>query len=596
MATGAAIGALAQGSTQRVVGYTLTERIDVKGACFGQAGTYTIGACLGRDLVAEYRGCRIIGMKVAAACNLGRSRMFLYDISSDEFKSLHEQNQRLYEDWNEISFSGNGYTIAGNEELFFGFDYVETEAMATAGTGGIAAAGSDTPGAFVLKDGGTLKQVTGVGMLCVQLIVDVSNMPQTKMTYSFFDAGYRYKKPDENFELMTMLRNAGRSDISSFRMGYRFDDREPVYEHIDAKIECGETHTWSLSTMMPDNIGIGAHTFTVWVDSINDMVPSAADAARRDFSFGVYQSECRRNHMYVEVYADQGNALTAALDGVVAAVAQSPHMKAQFVKVLAPGNSLAAAGAATLHEYYAYTTPSFTINRSYFPCENHIAYDMNDYLLTFPSEMTSAILESIISEDNSSRCFTDIELNAACDEATRLLKVTVKGRAIEEAAAVFGKLGVTLMLVEDGVKAPQVAVNSAGRVVTDTEYLHNDVLRAYLTDPQGKEVAQQSGAWSASCEYTLDPAWNIEKMRLVAIAGKYGTDREGEKLKDYDVTNCAVLPLAEAAGINQLTIQGEDEGAPAYYTLYGHRVSEPLQPGLYVKRYSNGKSSKILVK
>lgn len=585
----------AQGSIQRVVGYTLTEAIDVKGAAFGKEGTYSVGALLPASLTEEYRGCRIIGMKVAAGCNLGRSRMFLYDVADDSFKTLHEQNQRLYEGWNEISFSGNGYTIGGTENLFFGFDYVETADMASSLKGGIAAVGEDTPMAFMLRDGDDLKSVSGVGMLCVQLLVDVSNMPESKLSYTFFDTGFRYKKPTEKFELMSMVRNSGRDDISSFRMAYRFDSREPVYQHVDTPLIPGASYTYSVATAMPSDLGVGAHTFTVWVDSINGKIPSDVEAGRRSVSFAIYQNECQRSNMYVEIYSDQDNPYSALFDEVVAKTATIQDVKTQYVKILSPSNSLGVSAASCFRDYYAYTVPSFTINRSYFPCENHIAYDMNDYLMTFPADMTTSILASIVGEDISSRCFTDMDMEASYDEATRRLRVNVKGTALGELEAIYGRFGITLMLVEDGVKAPQATVNAAGRMEIDNDYVHNNVLRAYMTDPLGDEITPASGAWSGSFETTLDPAWNIGKMRVVALGGKFGSDREGEKLKDYDVTNCAVLPLSGFGGIEQLEGAEAPEGEATYFTLDGRKVAEPLEPGIYVKRLPNGKSSKIMV-
>ena len=140
----ATLPAIAQSSLQRLVGHTVTEQIDISGAIFGTAGTYSIGARLDSSFLSDYKGCRIIGMKVAAACDLGRSRMFLYNMTDDGPVILHEQNQRLYTGWNEISFSGNGYTISGDETYFFGFDYNETQEMVNAQKGGVAAVGSDT--------------------------------------------------------------------------------------------------------------------------------------------------------------------------------------------------------------------------------------------------------------------------------------------------------------------------------------------------------------------------------------------------------------------------------------------------------------------
>ena len=78
------------GENQRVIGYTLTDDIDINGAAFGTAGTYTIGAILTPDLLTYYAGCRIIGIRLAAAVDLGRTRCFLYSIGDNTMTSLME--------------------------------------------------------------------------------------------------------------------------------------------------------------------------------------------------------------------------------------------------------------------------------------------------------------------------------------------------------------------------------------------------------------------------------------------------------------------------------------------------------------------------
>ena len=126
MLTMAVIAAISQprcveglSSTQRVLGYTLTDDIDIYGAGFGQAGTYTVGAALGAEVLKLYAGCRVVGIRIAAAMNLGRQRTFMYDVSNN-FTLLVEQKQRLYDGWNNVFFNGDGYVINGTETLFFG--------------------------------------------------------------------------------------------------------------------------------------------------------------------------------------------------------------------------------------------------------------------------------------------------------------------------------------------------------------------------------------------------------------------------------------------------------------------------------------------
>ena len=142
--------AQAQGlsESQRLLGYIKTDSITIKGAAFGTAGTYTIGAVMTPQLLSAYAGCKVVGIRMAAALDLGRSRAFVYQLTDTGLTPVIEQKQRLYAGWNNILFNGEGYEIKGDENLFFGFDYTETAEMITADEGGLCCYGEDQSDAF----------------------------------------------------------------------------------------------------------------------------------------------------------------------------------------------------------------------------------------------------------------------------------------------------------------------------------------------------------------------------------------------------------------------------------------------------------------
>ena len=107
----AAISAAAQGNlsaNQRLVGHTVTDDIDVSGAVIGEPGTYTIGATLDANVLSAYKGCRVVGIRLAAAVDLGRTSVFLNNIDGNTMSKLQSKTQRIYEGWNEVFFNGDG--------------------------------------------------------------------------------------------------------------------------------------------------------------------------------------------------------------------------------------------------------------------------------------------------------------------------------------------------------------------------------------------------------------------------------------------------------------------------------------------------------
>ena len=74
-------------STQRPVGHIVAnnpDSITIKGAMVGSAGTYPVGAVIGPDILDNYAGCKVVGIRMAAAQNLGKTNTFLYTLADND--------------------------------------------------------------------------------------------------------------------------------------------------------------------------------------------------------------------------------------------------------------------------------------------------------------------------------------------------------------------------------------------------------------------------------------------------------------------------------------------------------------------------------
>ena len=122
-------------SLQRAVGYIVDsnpDSITMSGALVGTAGTYPLGVIVTADMLRDYVGCKVIGIRVAAAQSLGKSDVWLHPISNEGVVSDDglSKGQRLYEGWNNVFFNGDAsWEIKEGEMLLVGFDYNETESM-----------------------------------------------------------------------------------------------------------------------------------------------------------------------------------------------------------------------------------------------------------------------------------------------------------------------------------------------------------------------------------------------------------------------------------------------------------------------------------
>lgn len=589
-----ALGCAAQGNlsdNQRLLGHTVTDDIDIRGAVVGQPGTYTIGAVVESDVLQAYKGCRVVGIRMAAAVDLGRTRVFLDGITDDGLTSLQSKTQKVYEGWNEVFFNGDGYTISGNESLFFGFDYVETQEMLNAEKGGIASTGTDTTGAFMIYMNGGLYPVSQVGKLCVQLIVDVTNLPADNMMISFFDTGFKYKRVGETIEVFAMVNNVGRDAVKSFTVGCRFDDCQPDYISVDeVAIASGAQDSWQDIFDMPAELGAGSHTMTLWIDKVNSTDLGYAASRARTVNFATYVNSMERNGAYLEIYNDQNSPYAAMLNPVMNGMDSETFV----VNVHAPGTSLALTDAAYLHGLYAYTTPSFTVNRSYFPGENHVAYDMNDFLGLVDQAFLSMIIEDIVAQDKTTVSFAGLQLSAKYDPATRLLTVEASGEALPEAESIYGQLALTLMAVEDNVSGSQIL--SSGAV--SRKYTHRNVLRGYLTAPYGSPLTVEGGSFSAAYTMTLPAGWKAENLKVTGILTKAADSWAAindANVRDYDVINAASAKVEAGAGIE--AVAPDSAEVEGYYNLQGIRVdADALVPGIYLRRYTDGRTEKALIR
>lgn len=578
------------GEMQRVIGHTVTDDIDVSGAAFMEPGTYSLGALLSPAMLENYKGCKVVGVRMAAARDLGRSRVFLYEETPSGLTELHAQNQRLYEGWNNIFFNGNGIDISADNGLFFGFDYTETPEMVADEEGGICGVGNTATGGFMLIIGGHLYDVTGVGNLCVQLIVDVTNLPARNLAFTMVDGGFKYKPAGESLEVFAMVQNTGRERVDSYRIGARFgEDGSPMYFDEEQTLLPGASDTWQHLFPIDNHSTLERRDLTLWFESVNGEVLPEELRKPITLSRNWYGDSMTRTKAYLEVYTDQENVAGSLFDEVLEGLSDDDRNKVVITRVPAPGNPLEAPGCETLHGLYAYTLPSFTMNRAYFPGEAHTAFDINDYFGILPPEFLSTIISDIIYQDYLSPTFANVRLESDYDAATRKVSVRAFGETLDGIRNIVPDIGVTLMLTESEVSGKQAYLNNAGIPKYYNSYAFDDLLRGYMTDPEGDEVELVSpGNQSAKAtfelrrELTLPEGWDPMQMSVTALVHDV-KDPTTRQTGDCDILDCIRVPLMGGSGVR--TFGGHrEEGSVKYYDLQGRELQEKPSHGIYLTR------------
>ena len=587
-------------SIQRAVGYITAnnpDSITMKGVMVGKAGTYPVAAAITADMLSSYVGCKVVGIRVAAAQNLGKTDLFLHPIGKNGTIGTDgiTKSQRIYEGWNNVLFNGDTFwEITEGQQLLVGFSYQETEAMVAAETGGLCTVGESKGTDFLIYNdygsGMGWYSINSVGALCVQLIVDVSSLPEKSLSLAYLDTGFRYKKASDKIELYTIAANTGRETVNGYTITCQIDEYPPAKFSFNSIVpEQGLDHQQPVM-QLPEGIEIGAHQITVTLDT--EGMENGEEATETN-TFYVYEESLQRQKNYVEQYTTQNNSMSATVNSIFNQTASSNNNMA-LVNVYDSESPLAIEEANYLHQLYAYTLPSFTINRSYFPGEEYIAYDVNYYVEQY-APLVPAIIDDLMAQDMLLPAFATVELQPQYDANNNTLTVEVTGQLADGATKILGQPSVTVLLTEDNVVGKQIVLNPVTkRQQTDNKYSHNHVLRQFITPPLGAPVEVSGNQYSAQFTTTIKPEWNMDNMTLVAFVTRTATEVDDSNVMQMDVTNCNSVKLNGLDGITYANIQDND--TPQYFTTDGKKANpSQMQKGIYIVR-KGGRNYKVVMK
>lgn len=589
-------------NTERAVGYCEGDSITYGGAYFGTAGSYDMAAMVTSGTMANYKGCKIVGVRFALSKTIGKSKIFIYKVDSEgnAEEVVNNTVRRTAAGWNEARLnSAQEIEITGDDQYIMGFTYNESAAMVTAEEGALCFYGdkaSSSYSSLVLQDD-TFYPLSGVSDLCVQLIVDVSSLPRKAVNLNSVLNGTSYKKLGSKMDLMMSYSNSGLDAVNSVRFGFKVDEGTPQYFDVNlaTPLEPGKSATFAKVLDMPADVTVGRHNLNIFVDKIEGNDPVATDRGKLADPFVAYNESFKHQKQYVEQYNSQNSVIAPYVNDYYAQLANDSDVFA--VNLYPEGQPLSVASSTYLGNLYAYTYPCFTVNRFYFGMgELHYAFDINDYAVQFPTLVYDGF-RSIVNEANGFPAFATVNINTTYNENTRQVGVDVSGDLAADAPAIFGDMALTVMLTEDNVKSSQNTYNTVSQTTqVDNNYIHDAVLRAYLTDPLGDKIQVNGNHYTAHYTYTLPAAYNSKNITVGAIVTKAFDEVNKGNMQMADITNCNSVKLGLATGIQGVTTDAvsAEGAADGIYTLSGMRVdSQRAQKGIFIIRH-NGKSVKVV--
>ena len=216
--------------------------------------------------------------------------------------------------------------------------------------------------------------------------------------------------------------------------------------------------------------------------------------------------------------------------------------------------------------------------------------------MAYPS-FVPGILGNLIAQDIASAAFATVDIAAEYDEQTRQLSVDVSGDLSPDAEAMFGDIAVTVLLTEDNVTAAQRIINPAdNRETTNARYVHNHVLRQYVTSPIGDVVPMADNRYTGHFTTTLSDNWKAEDVKVVAFVTRAADAVTDDNVLEMDVVGANDFALSTiVSGINDLSLDPSQTSTPDYFTLDGRHVgAAPTQPGIYILR-QGGQCRKVRI-
>ena len=132
----------------------------------------------------------------------------------------------------------------------------------------------------------------------------------------------------------------------------------------------------------------------------------------------------------------------------------------------------------------------------------------------------AAYLSAAAIDANPTPSLASVDISGSLDEATRELKLTVSGNATQDFNTIFGtQVALTIYLVEDSLVARQY---SNGAWIN--QFVHNHVMRDVVGTVLGNTISWNGdGTYTNTYTTTLNSAWNIDKMRVIAFIHRKGS-------------------------------------------------------------------------
>ena len=356
------------------------------------------------------------------------------------------------------------------------------------------------------------------GNLSVQAIVENDNFKEYNLMLNKLQCE-PFGSADKGLNYSISLTNVGTATaVTDYKLEMLVDGN--VIETLVGPATVTQTATEYSGKLALTDITSGPHTVTA---RLIEVAGNAIEAQELSADFSSFLSSFPRKKQLIEhltsqscTYCPLGVKVLTALDELrddLAWVSIHGVQLSQYQHVFVTDKSKSLLNYLGCHSF-----PTAVLNRYDYGFTGELPRGIGYYeqYSQAAAQMLSAEIDA-----NPTPSLATVDINATINNDTRQLTVTISGEATQDFGIIFGTdVALNVYLTEDNLVARQL-----NNGTWETNAVHNHVLRDVLsTTPAGDAINwNNDNTYSRTYTTTLDEAWDMEQMHIVAFIARTGS-------------------------------------------------------------------------
>lgn len=209
--------------------------------------------------VSPYAGNRITKVRIGVKAAGTNAYLYIKNHASDSRYIYHQKIDSLKSGWNDIILD-TPFDITGTDDIAIGYK------ASFADAGGVGYSKEKFSDGDIVYYNSENKWTSTGGSVCIQAIVEGSNLPQNEMLIGKV-ASQSVNYGVKNVTFMGVVRNVGVNNVNGYTLKYSVD-KDSSYLKVDRTVEVNASDTFAIT--IPSEVS-GVHAVTISIDKVNGM-------------------------------------------------------------------------------------------------------------------------------------------------------------------------------------------------------------------------------------------------------------------------------------------------------------------------------------